>query len=59
MVLAYLTIVEFGKRRFFERVPPPILPPRTHALHRQRVLRGRVERWTRHEPPQIWPKRRR
>jgi ATPase, P-type (transporting), HAD superfamily, subfamily IC len=59
MVVAYLTIVEFGKQLFFERVPAPVHPPRTHAWRHQHVLRGRIERWTRHEPPQIWPQPRR
>jgi Mg2+-importing ATPase len=55
MVAAYLTFVEYGKRHFFERVTPPAHPPRTHAWRHQHVIRGRVARWTHHQPPQVWP----
>ncbi|MHB8682169.1 MAG: magnesium-translocating P-type ATPase [Acidimicrobiales bacterium] len=53
MVAAYLTLVEFGKRLFFERVPAPAHPPRTHEWRHQHVLRGRVARWTHHEPARL------
>jgi Mg2+-importing ATPase len=59
MVAAYLTLVEFAKRLFFERVPAPARPPRTHAWRHQRMVRRRVAHWTHHEPPQIVPRRRR
>jgi Mg2+-importing ATPase len=59
MVVAYLTIVEFGKRLFFERVPAPAPTPHTQEWRRQHVLRGRIDRWTHHEPPQVWPQPRR
>jgi Mg2+-importing ATPase len=50
MVVAYLTFVEFGKRRFFEHVPPPVRVAHTHERHLQRVIRRRATRWTRHDP---------
>jgi len=56
MVVAYLTLVEFGKRLFFERVPAPTHPPHTHAWRHQHLIRGRIGRWTHHEPPQILPR---
>jgi P-type Mg2+ transporter len=59
MVAAYLTLVEFAKRLFFERVPAPARPARTHAWRHQRMIRRRVANWTHHEPPQIVPRRRR
>ncbi len=54
MVAAYLTFVEYGKRHFFERVPPPTHPPRTHAWRHQHTIRRRAARWAHHEPTQIW-----
>jgi Mg2+-importing ATPase len=59
MVVAYLTLVEFGKRLFFERVPAPVHPLRTHAWRHQHVIRRRVAHWTHHEPPQLLPRPRR
>jgi P-type Mg2+ transporter len=58
MVAAYLTFVEYGKRHFFERVPAPARTPRTRASRREHVIHGRVTRWTQHQPPQLWPRRR-
>lgn len=55
MVAAYLTFVEYGKRHFFERVPAPAHPARTHAWRHQHTVRRRVAHWTHHEPPQVWP----
>jgi Mg2+-importing ATPase len=56
MVAAYLTFVEHGKRHFFERVPAPAHPPRTHAWRHQHTIRRRVAHWTHHEPPQALPR---
>ena len=55
MVVAYLTIVEFGKRHFFERVPAPAHAPHTHEWRHEHVFRGRIERWTHREPPRSGP----
>lgn len=57
MVTAYLTLVEYGKRHFFERVPAPAHPARTHTWRHQHVIRRRLARWTNHEPTPLWPRR--
>ena len=50
MVALYLFLIEFAKRRFFERVPGPTHPLRPPELRRERRLRRRAARWIHHQP---------
>jgi Mg2+-importing ATPase len=46
MVVLYLTLVEIAKRRFFERVPRPRHPERSHRWRHRRRVERLASRWT-------------